>query len=244
MEDRRGFLKTLGKLAAAVGITTAVATVPTKAKMGGKPIIEKIEWGKPMHETPVNRGYAARLASNPHTVTQEQMNAFYNQVIDTKHMEMMPPPMVVPQHIYDFMRRKEAIRSLDPYNWGAVFDMKWVDWNQPTNFATSIGRWEARVKPQFRDIIDGEVYTQSKEIAMDYLRSSVANSDVLLNYAKEQCYRELVDSLQDVILERIKRDVKDTPLPGPPPYDILTGHISNRDEFFTKNPDAAKRITE
>jgi len=32
MEDRRGFLKTLGKLATAVGITTAAATVPAKAK--------------------------------------------------------------------------------------------------------------------------------------------------------------------------------------------------------------------
>jgi len=40
--------------------------------------------------------------------------------------------------------------------------------------------------------------------------------------AKDQCYRQLIDQLQDEILAVIKRDVKNQ-LPGSPPHAILTG---------------------
>jgi len=245
-DTRRGFLKTLGKLGAAVGLTAAVATVDLKStdavglrsssltqrqkddiatqvqtqvddiKRNGGTLINTKTGKKTVYPTKRKDMMwdVLSTSTDPVADVQKAVNELTAMRLDNAEMMIHPSMVVAPPHIYDYVQRQEAIRDLDPYNWGAVFDLKWVDWNQPLNFATAIGRWEARVKPQFRGIFKGEVYTQSKEIAMSYLEQQVSNAMDVKKYAKEQCYRELVDHLQNVILERIKRDVKENPPTG------------------------------
>ncbi len=220
-ESRRGFLKTLGKLAAAVGITSAAATVSVKGEeipVSKELLLSQIKTLKaPKSTTPKAKehtketlfGFSGFKKYDPAAQPMmDNLNRTYNQILDNTSMRLNPP-MSVPSSVYDMMMKREATFRLDPYNWGTVFDMKWFEWHETVmSFATKQGVWEARVKPQFRGVFDGEVYTHSKEIAMSYLEMRVSDVDRVKEHAKEQCYRELVDQLQDIILERIKRDVK------------------------------------
>ena len=140
---------------------------------------------------------------------QRAIDAVQNIRLDNISAHHHPSMTLLPPHAYSYLQQREAIRALDPYNWGKVFDLTWRDWygEDPTH-ATVTGRWEARVKPQFQGIFSGEVWTHSRKIAMDYLSSRVDDVHRIKKHAKEQCYRELVDQLQDVILERIARDIK------------------------------------
>ncbi len=268
-DSRRGFLKTLGKLTAAVGLTAAAASTleaktPTtpKAKFasslestsqksgdyakwvqdgrqvknftppGGTPIIEDLTYktapafSKTMErvkpgsliptESYVHPGYTYRTYEDheKNILAQRTMNSIYNAHLDNMAMELHPPQMVVPRHIYDFVQTKEAIQKLDPYNWGAVFELRWLDWTaaDPAH-ATVTGRWMAKVRPEFHGVFDNEIeYYQSQSIAMEYLVSVAQNHERIKEAAKDQCFRQLVDRLQGVILERIARDVKDQPV--------------------------------
>lgn len=232
MEDRRGFLKTLGKLAAAVGITAAVSA--TAGDTSGTTPSAKIENRASLENTSTRQiRNPIHMVSNSH-ITSRKMDSIEpkfgftwdsaktNPAEDIQRMAneltvarydnasmMMNPPIFVPAHVRDFLLRRETIRNLDPYNWGAVFDLEWEDWRKiEPQFATATGRWIARVNPQFYGLFAGEVFFRTQQIALDYLESHVADPEVVKNYAKEQCYRALVDELQDLILDVIKRDVK------------------------------------
>ena len=254
-DTRRGFLKTLGKLGAAVGLTAAVASTPAKGddipvskelllsqirtlkahsrtalkagltaeeekwvKDGKKSMqfvvpkdskINTKDWNK-AHETgnPMLYGSNAHVTSRKNVLLQEDMNEFYNSIVDCKRMEIMPPQFL-PAHIRDFVMKKEAIRSLDPYNWGEVFDLKWHDFKgiNPLH-ATVTCAWIATVKPRYRGIFDGETFSRQHSLAMAYLAEARVDVERVKMHVKDQCYRELVDTLQDLILARISRDVK------------------------------------
>jgi len=137
MESRRGFLKTLGKLTAAVGLTAAVASTSAKADTegtgGGKPIIEKFNYkprlsARDMFRLEVrdtgkvnNDGLAIRETTFDKHVEHAKtvMDDLANAWLDNASMALNPP-MVIPRHVYGYAMRKKAIRSLDPYNWGSI----------------------------------------------------------------------------------------------------------------------------
>lgn len=279
MEDnRRGFLKTLGKLGVALGITTAAcsskhhhhsphhpqaktrtttfgptpnvpngryggANPPSKAKPRPAPKVKNTLKGYPgttaseqaaekwqygftgFKKAPVEG--QIKFAGNV-TVTnrkamsgeiddavkataeaQRTIDAVQNMRLDNARMAMNPD-LVVPQSGYDYMQRRQAVRDLDPYNWGKVFMLTWHDWrSDDPSFATQTGWWTATVRPQFRGVFEDEVYCQSQRLSMEYIVKRVGGrAETVADYAKEECYRGLVNKLQDVILERIKRDVK------------------------------------
>lgn len=109
MEDRRGFLKTLGKLAAAVGITTAAAggkrvngkelnhdefmdALEKPFKMGVRTTSDVTPGGLPIRETflykPRSQG-ATRLASNSHTIARPEEIAMTPQPDRFIHQQLM-----------------------------------------------------------------------------------------------------------------------------------------------------------
>jgi len=58
---------------------------------------------------------------------------------------------------------------------------------------------------------------------MEYMVERVGvKAESIKSYAKDNCYRALVDHLQDTILDVIKRDVKANEV-GPSPRAMLTG---------------------
>ena len=199
----------LGKLGAAVGITTAAASaLLVKANPSTTPKA-KIELKS--RSQGASRMFATSRAHKCQDLNDD-LNAYTNMRIDEMVTRNYPEMMVVPPSVYDFMRAKEAIRKLDPYNWGAVFDLEWHDFRaKEAAFATQTGGWEATVKPQFRGVFKNEVYYKTQSIAMDCLVSmhGIDNVDKFKEHTKDQCYRQIVDKLQDIILERIKRNVKD-----------------------------------
>jgi len=249
-EDRRGFLKTLGKLTAAVGITAAASTLPAKGKelnhdefmkvmetpgltreeqqwiKDGKKVMQ-FQVPKPITHAsnvcvtnrrsffdydlkPTRKAMSGDICDAVKATAEAQrtIDKIQNMRIDEMRMEMNPH-MIVPREAYTYMNHERAMRDLDPYNWGKVFDLEWKDWHAADPMhATVTGIWVARVKPYFASCFENNMWYQSKSIAMDYLAQRVNKSEEVKAYAKDMAYRQLVDTLQDVILERIKRDVK------------------------------------
>ena len=129
-DTRRGFLKTLGKLGAAVGLTAAVAStveakIPTtpKAKMapngggGGGHVSALIEKNRDMGKFEFGfTGFKADpMAAESLQQLQRDMNLVRNQALDNARMTLHSP-MVVPQHVYDYITKRRVIDNLDPYN--------------------------------------------------------------------------------------------------------------------------------
>ena len=256
-ENRRGFLKTLGKLATAVGITTAAATLPVKEEVniGYGAALAKIDTtpkAKPptLPDPPYEFGFTgfthhpddAYVPSfsdlgDPTAEGQRAIDAVHNMRLDNATTQMRPDMMVAPPAMYDWVQRQEAIRSLDPYNWGAVFDVKWHDWHSTdARFATKRAFWEAKPHSRYRDIFPDLVYRQSMELSMEYLITRVGDAEPIKQHAKRTIYERLIQELQEAIRLVIQtRDLNQD----------LAANIttSNRDKFFAKNPDAAARIT-
>lgn len=246
MENRRGFLKTLGKLGAALGITTAACssshhrghhypkhpkhpkhpTHPTrKATIGTAP---KAKIKTPSHsELKTFGGIVPRpkgtfefgftgfktdpLAQDKIDQLQRDANLLYNSVIDAKHLGI-DPPMVVPPHVYDYITKRHVMDNLDPYQWGNVFDLKWVDWHSTdARFATKRGYWEARVKRPYRGIFKEAVYRQKVELPMEYLVTRVDDINPIKEHAKRGAYEELVNALRTAITVVIATDKKMNP---------------------------------
>jgi len=225
MENRRGFLATLGKLAAAVGIMTAAATVSTKVKPGGKPIIEKIEWGKPMHEVkPRTTRYpisptvkrvlgqskippevdayfdAQRAHANP---AQEAINNMTNAMLDNAR-QSLEPQMVVSMKQYEAIMKAQQIQNLDPYKWGEVFDLKWIPFKPKMNMEAYEGWWEARVKRDFQQCFKNEIFRVNVMISTHEMKFAMNENDHarnahMVSMYKENAYRKIVEELQRVI---------------------------------------------
>lgn len=250
-DTRRGFLKTLGKLTAAVGITAAAATVlPAKSKgigdpgplasikvPGGKPIIEDLTY----KTASVTRGRDTLILPNdlnkfvgPHgqikfmgnvTVTnrdkffgfrddyndktdpiadaQKAIDNLNNLRIDNERMGVLP-------HHYFFDKREHrerALRELDPYNWRGVYDLKWEDWKQRDPAHDTItGIWLATVRPYFEPCFEKPCYYRS--VTVTKMALLMSDAEEIKKIAQDNGYREIVRSLQDEILNRIKRDVR------------------------------------
>lgn len=242
MEDRRGFLKTLGKLGAALGITAAVATSnPTKGATPKPTNAASLEATstrarksfpgtlEPAFKKKVEEfefGFTGFRSFEENAQLQKDVDLVYNQIIDNKHMEMMPPMMAVPPHVYDFVMKKQAIADLDPYNWGAVFDIKWIDWHaSDPRFATHEGRWEATVKPRYYCVLQDRVFVKTHRLAMEYLASHVGDVEMVKKRAKQQCYDELVLKMRNIIELIIEADKKLNA-----PKFMSNSHITNRDK--------------
>ncbi len=277
METRRGFLKTLGKLTAAVGLTAAAVStveakkgttpsgevdhetfldimetpkVPKDALLDFKPNgdvvrtpIVGVDVASNSHTVPKNREIAKLKAgfswtsgkklepgsliptqsyvhpgyhfrnSEENMLAQDTMNRMYSAHADNIRMAY-PPQMVMSIEAYNQWNKMELIRTLDPYNWGQMFNLEWQGWKQrDPEHVTTVGIWTATVNPKFRGIFEHEHYYQSQAVAIQYLKQCVKDGGKgVLKHAKEQCYRQLVDMVQDVILKRIARDVKNQPV--------------------------------
>ena len=212
-ENRRGFLKTLGKLTAAVGITAAAATsLPAKDKGIGDPgplASIKVPWSDNHSELPAKQiKYAANICvtnrkgfhgnlgvGKSSEEAQRTIDALHNARIDNIRMS------------YNYFDHDRALKELDPYNWQKVYTLDWEDWKpRDPSRDTLTGVWLATVKPQFASCFEKPCYYRSVTVGMHTLRMGDAME--IKRYAQDNGFREIVRSLQDEILDRIKRDVR------------------------------------
>jgi hypothetical protein len=245
MEDRRGFLKTLGKLGAALGITAAVATSnPTKGATPKPTNAASLEATstrarksfpgtlEPAFKKKVEEfefGFTGFRSFEENEQLQKDVDLVYNQIIDNKHMALNPPMMAVPPHVYDFIMKKQAIADLDPFNWGAVFDIKWIDWQSgldgPSYADSQIGRWEAHVKPRYHSVLQDRTFVKSIELPMKYVELHKVDGETIKARAKRRCYDDIVIKMRNVITLIIETDKKLNA-----PKFMSNSHITNRDK--------------
>jgi len=259
-DTRRGFLKTLGKLGAALGITTAAACSahhhghhgghhPPKAKPRTAPKA-KIEL-KPRSQgaskmvegqikfagnvTTTNRPKGAfefgftgfktdPMAADKIKQLNDDANLLYNSILDNKS-RAINPQMIVPPHVYEYITKRHLMDEMDPYNWGAVFDVKWVDWHSTdARFATKRAYWEARVNRPYRGIFKESVYRQAVELPMQYLAMRVDDVNPVQEHAKRNAYEDLVSALRTAIQVVIDTDKRMNPGASAPKR-TLSGHV-------------------
>ncbi len=238
-DSRRGFLKTLGKLGAAVGLTAAVAStseakIPTtpKAKIDlASNSHTTIRTGQPHFEF----GFSGFRNTDPLAdmeQLQKDVDLVTNQLLDSTSLRLHPP-MAVPQYVYDFINKRHIMENLDPYKWGDVFELTWVDWHSTdARFATKRAYWEARVKQPYRGIFKESVYQNSVELPMEYLIMRVNDRKPIMDHAKHRCYDELVHDLRCAIQTVVATDKK-----------LNAPKADNKSSFDLLSDDARKTIT-
>ncbi len=219
MENRRGFLKTLGKLTAAVGITTAAATVLPAKGIGdtsGTAPKDKTPWCKDHGELPARKPitHASNVCITNRKALkgdlgvgkataegQRAIDAVENMRLDNARMGINPH-----HYFFPYDHRERALKELDPYNWRGVFKLTWDDWRpRDAGLDTVTGAWVASVRPYFSSCFENRQWYQTQSIAGHGLLQHQLEAK---KHAKDLAFRQIVDHLQDVILERIKRDVK------------------------------------
>jgi len=215
VDNRRGFLATLGKLAAAVGITTAAATVSAKGLDDiGDPT-------PPTHKTyktpsfdggalsPTLKRVRAQWASNSHTTPREfnraqaAINDMTNAYMDNMKVQGNPQ-MIVSIDQWQAIMKAQQRERLDPYKWGEVFDLKWIPFKPMMNMEAYEGMWEARVRHEFQHWFKDEIFrvnvmisTHEMKFAMNQ-NDHASNAHMISRY-KDNAYRKIVDELQRVI---------------------------------------------
>ncbi len=197
-ESRRGFLKTLGKLATAVGITSAAATLTSKAKSPTTPKAKDFTY-KTASITPFND-------IDPTGSVQKTIDTLENLRLDNITAQIHPSVFYGPSRMVNELRYRSALAKLDPFNWGAVFTLKWIDWCAKPEGWSYRGGWKAYVRPEFQCLFKDHIYTQSVELPLDYLRQRVQRDEGVKTHLKGRTYCALVESLKDIIQRRIDQN--------------------------------------
>ncbi len=207
MDNRRAFLKKIGLVGVAI---TSVACLPkTEDKVSNLASLEPtsnptIHGGMPEPKWKYGfTGFRTAEQNDAVLTAQKAINSLHNARVDNLRMEMQPDMLIGSQRMFDHFKTKELLHRLDPFNWGDVFDLKWIDWHATdVQYATKRGVWEARVRPEYHRIFKDHVYMQSIELPMEYLAyraKHVEHAEALKDHAKRRTYEEIVDKLQEVI---------------------------------------------
>lgn len=232
MDNRRDFLKKLGLAGVVVTSVAAISpdigdpaptlkpTIPTPENPtlgpgAGMPSL------KPAFEFPTVK--AGDVIEQP-LGTLDALSKMGEKSLDLRTRNY-PDQMVLSKSGFEAFKQQQLRHNLDPYNWHRVFDLKWHEFTDKAAYDCKEGYFEARVRPEFRNIMEGDIYRVNVLVSNRVFIQFKGDAQRMVEDQTDRAYDKIVREMKDLI--RAARMPK--PLEGKMKVDLASNsHTSPR----------------